>query len=209
MKHTWKAALAASVVAVASYDASSASFYDSGQATLTPTSTTIEPHSLEAAFIRNAPPGWSLQAPSSLKRMNVRWPQHTGQWLTGLDAVGRQYGIVFDVNTHKKEVQARARSASHTPAPGKPRHSVTKWRIVKGKSLRDNLEAWAKKAGWSLIWSAYVDYPILASATMKGPSFEEAVKELAEALKHTRAPLNFKVSSNKVLRVSGGTEWGK
>lgn len=204
MKHTWKAALAASVVAVASFDANSATFYDSGQPTLTPT---IEPHSLEAAFIRNAPPGWSLKAPAALKRMRIRWPQ-SNQWLTGLDAVGSKYGIVFDVNAQKKEVEARQRSAS-APTRGKPRHTKTKWRIVKGKSLRENLEAWAKKAGWSLIWSAYVDYPILASATMKAPRFEDAVKELAEAIKHTKAPLNFKVSSNKVLRVSGGTEWGK
>jgi len=211
-KHPATVALAALMI-VAPYTASAAAqLYDSGSAATAQKASTTQyglknATSLAFAFTHNAPLGWELRAPNTLKDTQVRWPHNT-QWLNSLDAVGHQHGIIFEVNMQDKYVQARRKHAI-TRIPSSATHHALTWRITKGKSLRENLEDWTKQAGWNLIWSAYVDYPIVASATIAGDSFEDAVKELAQTMKYTKAPLNFKISSNKVLRVSGGAEWGK
>lgn len=77
-----------------------------------------------------------------------------------------------------QSVAAAAQPAPVTfPAPI-PRPLPQVWTAETGSTLRQSVEAWAKKANWTLIWSQDdLDYPIQAPLRFEG-SFEEAIKQL-------------------------------
>ncbi|WP_419608261.1 TcpQ domain-containing protein, partial [Thiolapillus sp.] len=75
--------------------------------------------------------------------------------------------------------------------------------------IRENLQRWCDAEGWTLVWSASVDYPVIASATYTAKRVDVAASQLAQTLKHAKAPLSFRASTNKVLRVMGGQEWSQ
>ncbi|WP_294041037.1 TcpQ domain-containing protein [Thiolapillus sp.] len=83
------------------------------------------------------------------------------------------------------------------------------YRLEKGKTIRENLQRWCDAEGWTLVWSASVDYPVIASATYTAKRVDVAASQLAQTLKHAKAPLSFRASTNKVLRVMGGQEWSQ
>lgn len=64
-----------------------------------------------------------------------------------------------------------------TPAePSRPLAQA--WSAETGSTLRDTLEAWAKRARWTVRWEPQdLNYPIEAPLTFHG-SFEDAVSEL-------------------------------
>jgi type IV pili sensor histidine kinase/response regulator len=51
---------------------------------------------------------------------------------------------------------------SAPPAP-----VVQNWALDSSLTLRENVESWAKKAGWTVVWDA-VDYPVFAQASFTG-----------------------------------------
>ncbi|MFP9025743.1 toxin co-regulated pilus biosynthesis Q family protein, partial [Pseudomonas aeruginosa] len=64
-----------------------------------------------------------------------------------------------------------------TPA-GPSRQLAQSWSAETGSTLRDTLEAWAKRARWTVRWEPLdLNYPIEAPLTFHG-SFEDAVSEL-------------------------------
>lgn len=65
------------------------------------------------------------------------------------------------------------------PAPAVP--VVQTWTLDPSKTLRENVEAWTKKAGWSnVVWEG-ADYPVVAAATFTG-SFDSPQGPLAELI---------------------------
>lgn len=62
-----------------------------------------------------------------------------------------------------------------------PAPVVQTWTLDPTKTLRENVEAWTKKAGWShVVWEG-ADYPVVASATFTG-SFDSPEGPLAELI---------------------------
>ncbi|EOD8834950.1 TPA: pilus assembly protein PilL [Pseudomonas aeruginosa] len=63
--------------------------------------------------------------------------------------------------------------------PAEPSRQLTQfWSAETGSTLRDTLEAWAKRARWTVRWEPLdLNYPIEAPLTFHG-SFEDAVSEL-------------------------------
>lgn len=63
--------------------------------------------------------------------------------------------------------------------PAEPsRQLAQSWSAETGSTLRDTLEAWAKRARWTVRWEPLdLNYPIEAPLTFHG-SFEDAVSEL-------------------------------
>ncbi|EPB6916718.1 TcpQ domain-containing protein [Pseudomonas aeruginosa] len=63
--------------------------------------------------------------------------------------------------------------------PAEPSRQLTQsWSAETGSTLRDTLEAWAKRARWTVRWEPQdLNYPIEAPLTFHG-SFEDAVSEL-------------------------------
>lgn len=69
--------------------------------------------------------------------------------------------------------------ASRPIAPPAP--VVQTWALDPSKTLRENVEAWTKKAGWSsVVWEG-ADYPVVAAATFTG-SFDSPEGPLAELI---------------------------
>lgn len=99
----------------------------------------------------------------------------------------------------EQSAAAAAQSAPVTfPAPI-PRPLPQIWAAETGSTLRQSVEAWAKKANWTLIWSQDdLDYPIQAPLRFEG-SFEEAIKQLFPL--YDTAPRSFVVDGSDSQRV--------
>lgn len=65
---------------------------------------------------------------------------------------------------------------------------VELWKADAGKTLREVLTDWAKKAKWSLVWDASVDYPIEAGFVQSG-DYLTAVQKTVELYKTADYPL--------------------
>lgn len=86
-----------------------------------------------------------------------------------------------------------------TPAPP----VVKSWTLDPSKTLRDNVDAWAKKAGWTLVWDA-VDYPIFAPAEFQGEfsSNDGPLAQLFNGYRDSDQPLLVRLTSkDKVVYV--------
>lgn len=79
---------------------------------------------------------------------------------------------------------------------------IEKWEIKAGESIRGNLDAWRKRAGWDMVWSYEGDFIAQAGATFDG-NFQTAVKGLIAAMPES---INIKIelSSNKLVYVTKG-----
>jgi hypothetical protein len=66
-------------------------------------------------------------------------------------------------------------------APIVSKGSMEVWEVRTGKTLREELNLWAERAQWRVIYKMTMDYPIESSAVFVG-DFEEAVKKLMQAM---------------------------
>jgi type IV pili sensor histidine kinase/response regulator len=77
------------------------------------------------------------------------------------------------------------------------------WDAPVGSTLRRSVEAWAKRAGWQVVWTADdLDYPIEAALHFKG-TFAEAIAQVFPL--YDGAPRSFIVdgsSSQRIVHVS-------
>lgn len=88
-------------------------------------------------------------------------------------------------------VTIRVAEPVKTPAPV--------WDAAVGSTLRQTVEAWAKKADWQLIWAtADLDYPIEAALQFRG-SFADAVTQIFPLYDKARRP--FTVDGNVAQRI--------
>ena len=79
--------------------------------------------------------------------------------------------------------------------------SLPEWRLSQG-SLRTQLDVWANRASWQLIWNADTDLDMQSRATFRG-NFIAAVTQLFEGLHAAGFPLRATFyPSNNVLEVS-------
>jgi hypothetical protein len=95
-------------------------------------------------------------------------------------------------------------NAKPLPPPAPP---VKSWTMEPAKTLRENVEAWGKSAGWNVSWAG-VDYPITSSFALKGEFDDEnagPMAQLAKAYETAAQPLTFQFFTNKVLRVENAT----
>ena len=79
--------------------------------------------------------------------------------------------------------------------------SLPEWRLSQG-SLRTQLDVWANRASWQLIWNADTDLDMQSRATFRG-NFIAAVTQLFEGLHAAGFPLRATLyPANNVLEVS-------
>ena len=77
------------------------------------------------------------------------------------------------------------------------------WLLSKDKTLKENVQSWAKQAGWVVSWDA-PDYRIIADVTLTGPidSNDGPIARVIAAYKNAEQPLSAKLSEgNKVIRI--------
>ena len=81
------------------------------------------------------------------------------------------------------------------------------WVLSPKFTLRENIEAWAKEAGWSVSWAA-VDYPVSTTVSLAG-MFDDAaggpLVQLAKAYESATQPITFTYYTNKVIRVENAS----
>ncbi|SDG73400.1 type IV pili sensor histidine kinase and response regulator [Pseudomonas benzenivorans] len=88
-------------------------------------------------------------------------------------------------------VRTRAKPLVVTATPP-PRPLPQVWAAESGSTLRDSVEAWAKRANWNVIWRAVgLDYPIEAPLRFEG-TFQEAIGQVFPL--YDKAPRPFYVN---------------
>lgn len=104
-----------------------------------------------------------------------------------------------------KKVQAAATAdgkpantpAETIPAPLPPPPKPV-WAAENGTSLRYSVSQWAKRAGWTVVWDAEVDYPIVGTLSYEG-DFVEAVAGIFRAHSRSTIPLRVDIYPRQKL----------
>lgn len=101
-------------------------------------------------------------------------------------------------------VKVQALSQSRPSASTQPNSMNQTWVLDPAFSLRENVEAWAKQAGWNkVIWSA-ADYPIMAPAQFTGHFASQTgpIAQVVAAYDSSEQPLQARLSvKDKVIEV--------
>lgn len=108
---------------------------------------------------------WSIVYEPGVESKKVSW-RDVANWKDALGQISRENGIIIGLNEKAKRI-AVTYSAEMAQKLAQPGNNV--WVLQEGLSLRENLIAWGKIAGWDVDWSdTLVDYPIDHSATLVG-----------------------------------------
>ncbi|OLU25489.1 hypothetical protein BVH03_17705 [Pseudomonas sp. PA15(2017)] len=135
----------------------------------------------KAVIISTAPPSTSVTATASADHLDVEVAKSGSTGATPIPASSATAAIV----------------SVPPPAPAsKPPTQI--WSAESGSTLRDSVEAWAEKAGWTLIWEQDdLNYPIVAPLRFEG-SFQEAIDQVFPL--YDKAPRSFVVDGSSSQR---------
>ena len=146
---------------------------------------------LARAIREIAPAGWRGFSRGSSMNHQVRW--RTGEvWIEAVDRMMYETGNHAVIDWKAKSVTLfPVRQAKEAPIPVEGETSVqpvaaaAHWRLVAGKSLRDQVEDWAKQSGWTLLWKVPVSWVVPADVEF-GPiasvSFPDAITQVVKTL---------------------------
>lgn len=125
-------------------------------------------------------------------------------WTETLNTVASSGNFVAHVDWDRKEVSLAPRlsptssfsvnstqsTPSFVPAQRPIAPAVQPWSLDSNLTLKENVERWASRAGWKVVWEA-ADYPIAASAQFTGDfsSPEGPLATLIEAYEMSDQPL--------------------
>lgn len=121
------------------------------------------------------------------------------------DIAGKKVGLTDKKVKAKKVVKAKSTTAKKSKVSKTNVGGVTEgtWLLSKNYTLRQNIEMWAKKAGWTVAWKA-PDYNVIADARFTG-AIDSENGPIISILKHYEdATLPLKVNimgGNKVINV--------
>lgn len=186
---------------------------------------------LSTALKQIVPNGWKARKSGNVDlNQSVSW---TGgkDWVSVLGDLTADYRFNASVNWNTKEIYITPLGSStvvtaSTPTTLAPRpvfsgstttkfatpvsNSVSSgysynqtWTLSKSKTLRENIEDWAKQAGWTVSWGA-PDYRIVADVTLTGAidAQDGPIARVIAAYKDADQPLRASLSSgNKVIRI--------
>jgi hypothetical protein len=108
---------------------------------------------------------WSIVFEPGTENTPVSW-KDAADWRGALDQISKNHRLVIAINDQGKRISV-SRTAELAKKLAQPGSQV--WTLKAGKSLRENLNDWAKQAGWQIDWSnTDIDYPIDHTATLVG-----------------------------------------
>lgn len=173
------------------------------------------------------PDGWTARKIGAVDTQQMVSWKGGKTWTGVLDEIASIYGLDIVVNWDTHTVSVAKGTPSAAPAV-KTLHGTTTlsadgirmttvtttkpigsaaptqtWVLSKRLTLRENIEAWAKTAGWTVSWGA-VDYPIVADVTLSGPIDADngPIATVMKAYEDADQPLVARVSeANHVIRV--------
>ncbi|WP_415912599.1 toxin co-regulated pilus biosynthesis Q family protein [Neptuniibacter sp. QD37_11] len=124
-------------------------------------------------------------------------------WQSVLDVIADQNDLEITVNETERAIGVSFdKRMSHALASTNPKI----WELSTERTLRENLKAWAGKAGWRLSWdeTLQIDYPVFHSAVLTG-DFEGpsgVVSKILKSTKNSDTPLaGTFYTANNVLRI--------
>lgn len=165
------------------------------------------------------PAGWHAKKQGILDvSKKVSWVGEK-YWIENLESIAKQsdINIVVDWNTKYLTVSSvndvlstnKVSIISNKDVVAsevKPAVLAKKWTLDTNKTLKNNLEDWAKIAGYTVEWEA-VNYRIPKEITFTGEfdSEEGPIKQISELYSEANQPLSFDLREvNKVLYVTNG-----
>lgn len=108
---------------------------------------------------------WTVIYEPGTEVRQVSW-KGARDWRDAIKQIGNNHNMTIGMNEQAKRI---AVSFSPTMANQLIQPGTNVWQLKSGISLRENLIAWGKQAGWQVDWSStMVDYPIDHPATMVG-----------------------------------------
>lgn len=148
---------------------------------------------------------WSIVYEPGIESKRVSW-RDIPDWKAALGQISRENGIIIGLNENAKRI-AVTYSAEMAQKLAQPGNNV--WVLREGVSLRENLIAWGKVAGWEVDWSdTLVDYPIDHSATLVGQFYGKGgvVDRVLAATAQRETPLigNFYKGNHVVVITTAG-----
>lgn len=154
---------------------------------------------LVEAIRQIAPAGWQTYIKEELASSQPRSVGWKGgrRWLEVLDILATDHNLSIDVDWSRRALFVGHRKAAQASA-----RASQAWEAKTGGTLRESVAEWAKRAGWQLVWSAPIDYPIAAQLTFEG-AFLDAVTSVFRSYEKAERPLLVDVhEGQKVIVVS-------
>lgn len=144
---------------------------------------------------------WRVILEDGIERKSVTW--YAGhEWPDVLADMAEKSNLYVHVN-HEKCIVAIGTTLEIAEKLATSEGQV--WKMVAGKSLRNNLEDWAKRAGWHLEWGLSIDYHIDYPATLIGEFYgkqgsDGVLAKVMEAYNQQEVPLRARFEEqNKVV----------
>ncbi|MND11573.1 Toxin co-regulated pilus biosynthesis protein Q [compost metagenome] len=150
--------------------------------------------------------GWTVNMEDGIGTKKVSW-NGGNTWKEVLSKISNENGFTIVVNEAEKAIGV---SSSMVLAESLAHKQNQIWKIESGKGLRENLTAWATKAGWKIQWDENldVDYPITNSAVLVGPFAGKGgvIDRVIYSLRNKDRPLTavFYTGNNVVLIKDAG-----
>jgi len=148
---------------------------------------------------------WMVHYDKGIHNLDMTW-SGGDTWEGVLYTLGEQNEIKIEIN-HAERVIGVGKDLNIAKHLAKKVPTV--WRVDTSLSLRENLESWSEKVGWSLAWDEdlRIDYPVNFDATFTGELVGKsgAVDLLLSSYKSADIPLKAKFfKKNKVVFVTRG-----
>ncbi len=99
--------------------------------------------------------------------------------------------MVAQIDWNRQEISFYATADLNAAAGGAAANKKTTWELRAGKSLQENLEGWAREAGWKLVWRPDFKFMIAADVTLNG-AFEGddgVVARVTSAYRNSENPI--------------------
>ncbi len=108
---------------------------------------------------------WTIVFQPGTENIPVSW-RGASDWKEAIGQISKGNGLMIALNEKGKRASV-ARTVEMAKRLAQPGQDV--WQLKAGTSLRENLEAWAKKSGWTIDWgTTQINYPVDHSATLVG-----------------------------------------
>ncbi len=150
---------------------------------------------------------WYINIDEGLPNSTVNW-EGGDTWEEVLQVLADQNNISISVN---REERAIGISKNSKLAVYLAMRVPQVWRLSTDKTLRENLDLWAKRAGWRLEWDEKrldIDFPVNHSAVLVGDFIGEdgVISRLLASLKGSERPLRaeFYTANNVLLITEAG-----
>ena len=150
--------------------------------------------------------GWTVNIEDGLGTRKVSW-NGGDTWKEVLSKISNENHFTIFVNESEKAIGA---SVSMVMAENLAHKQNQIWKLETSKTLKENLIAWAAKAGWSIQWDQGldIDYPITNGAVLLGSFAGKGgvVDKVIYSLRNQERPLTavFYKANNVVLIKEAG-----